>query len=88
MIGSNNFQGEIAKIAYDLYLQKGMIDGYDLDDWLRAEKIVMAQHATLRKSKTGTVSTVTKKRANPEKGTNKLDLSLGAYTLGRITGGL
>lgn len=61
MIRSNNFQREIAKIAYDLYLQRGMIDGYDFDDWLRAEKIVMAQHATLRKSKTGTVSTVTKK---------------------------
>ena len=68
MIRSNNFQGEIAKIAYDLYLQRGMIDGYDFDDWLHAEKIVMAQHATLRKSKTGTVATTTKKGRTLKKG--------------------
>lgn len=61
MIGSNDFQGEIAKIAYDLYLQKGMIGGYDLDDWLQAEKIVMAQHATLGKRKTKTGATPNRK---------------------------
>jgi hypothetical protein len=61
MIGSNDFQGEIAKIAYDLYLQRGMIDGYDFDDWLQAEKIVMAQHKTTRKSKTEIVSTIKRK---------------------------
>ncbi len=61
MIGSNDLQGEIAKIAYDLYLQREMIDGYDLDDWLEAEKTVMAQHAKVRKSKTETVTTPNRK---------------------------
>lgn len=61
MIGSNDFQGEIAKIAYDLYLQRGMIEGYDFDDWLQAENIVMAQHTKTRKSKTETVATPKRK---------------------------
>jgi len=61
MIGSNNFQGEIAKKAYDLYLQRGMIDGHDFDDWLQAEKIVMVQHAKIGKSRTETVATPKRK---------------------------
>ena len=61
MIGSNNFQGEIAKKAYDLYLQRGMIDGHDFDDWLQAEKIVMVQHANIGKSRTETVATPKRK---------------------------
>lgn len=68
MIGSNNFQGEIAKIAYDLYLQRGMIDGYDFDDWLQAEKIVIAQHSTLRKSKTENVVSPKRKGWTLKKG--------------------
>lgn len=30
-------QDEIARRAYELYLERGGLDGYDLEDWLRAE---------------------------------------------------
>ena len=33
----------IAQKAYELYLKKGQIDGYDVQDWLEAEKLVMAE---------------------------------------------
>lgn len=36
---------EIAKVAYELYLKRGCVDGHDIDDWLEAEWIVLARHA-------------------------------------------
>jgi len=57
----NDFQGEVEKIAFDLYVQRGMINGHDLDDWFRAEKIVTAQHASPTKSKTEVVMTPKRK---------------------------
>jgi len=30
-------QSEIAARAYELYIQRGRLDGYDTDDWLQAE---------------------------------------------------
>jgi Protein of unknown function (DUF2934) len=33
-------QDEIAKIAYDFYLKDGQLEGHDLDNWLKAEKLV------------------------------------------------
>ncbi|MCG3149232.1 MAG: hypothetical protein PCFJNLEI_02692 [Verrucomicrobiae bacterium] len=32
---------EIAARAYELHLQRGRIDGYDMDDWLQAEYELM-----------------------------------------------
>lgn len=40
-----NLQEEIAKVAYELYLRRGCAHGHDLDDWLEAERIVLARHA-------------------------------------------
>ena len=31
---------EIARVAYELYEERGRLDGYDVDDWLKAEGIV------------------------------------------------
>ena len=31
---------EVARLAYELYEQRGRVGGYDLDDWLRAEAMV------------------------------------------------
>ena len=31
---------EIAQVAYQLYLQRGRVDGHDLEDWLKAEVIL------------------------------------------------
>lgn len=33
----------IARKAYELYVRRGRRDGYDLDDWLEAERIVASQ---------------------------------------------
>ena len=53
-----NFQREVEKKAYDLYVQRGMIEGQDLDDWFQAEKIVAAENAKSRQSKTETTTTL------------------------------
>ncbi|MBI4354071.1 MAG: DUF2934 domain-containing protein [Candidatus Omnitrophica bacterium] len=34
---------EVATLAYELYVQRGCVDGHDQEDWLRAEQIVRAQ---------------------------------------------
>ena len=31
---------EVARVAYELYVQRGCTDGHDFDDWLTAEKII------------------------------------------------
>jgi hypothetical protein len=51
----SGFQEEIAKIAYDLYVQRGKTDGHDLDDWLQAKKIVAGQQVKARGNKIGTI---------------------------------
>ena len=33
----------VSKIAYELHEKRGRQHGYDLDDWLEAEKIVLAR---------------------------------------------
>jgi hypothetical protein len=36
----------IARRAYELYVQRGYQDGYDVDDWLRAEAELARSSAT------------------------------------------
>ena len=31
---------EVSRMAYELYEQRGREDGHDLEDWLKAERIV------------------------------------------------
>lgn len=40
-----NLHDDIAAVAYELYEARGRIPGWDLDDWLDAERIVLARHA-------------------------------------------
>ena len=40
-----NLHDEIAAVAYELYETRGCIAGRDLDDWLDAERIVLARRA-------------------------------------------
>jgi len=35
---------EIARVAYELYKERGRVHGHDLEDWLEAEKVVMEKH--------------------------------------------
>jgi len=48
---------QIAKKAYERYLNRGQVDGYDLDDWLEAEQQVVAESGaqTGKKSVAGRV---------------------------------
>jgi hypothetical protein len=41
---------EIAKRAYELYLQRGSLSGYELEDWLQAEAELIAASATAAES--------------------------------------
>jgi hypothetical protein len=41
-----NLQEEIAKVARELYEKSGRIEGRDRENWLDAEKIVLARHAS------------------------------------------
>ena len=41
---------EVARVAHELYVQRGRVDGHDLADWLRAEQIVR-QRANVRPTK-------------------------------------
>jgi len=41
-----NLQGEIAKVAHELYEKSGRLTGRDLNNWLDAERIVLTRHAS------------------------------------------
>jgi len=53
---------EIARVAYELYEKSGYTEGRDLDNWLEAERIVMARLAEEKKKSEKTTSTKTKKK--------------------------
>jgi hypothetical protein len=36
---------EIRKVAYELYERSGRVPGREIENWLKAEKIVMARYA-------------------------------------------
>ncbi len=41
---------EISKMAYELYERSGMIPGREIENWLKAEKIVKARYAEQMKA--------------------------------------
>ncbi len=54
---------EIAGVAYELYEKRGRFEGCHVDDWVEAERIVMARHGKTQGSEGKAVKGVTKKRA-------------------------
>ncbi len=40
----NKVYDEIARVAYELYEKRGRSEGCHFDDWLEAEKIVLARY--------------------------------------------
>lgn len=54
---------EIAKVAYDLYKKRGMGDGYDFDDWVKAERIVLEEYGKLKRNEIDLMSAVASKKA-------------------------
>jgi len=43
---------EIRMVAYELYVKSGCIPGRDLDNWLEAERMVLAKYGMLSEEKT------------------------------------
>jgi len=58
---------EIAKIARELYEKSGGIEGRDLDNWLEAERIVMARYKKQEMLKEGLSFLSKKKKASTTK---------------------
>lgn len=42
-LNERNLQERIAERAYELYLQRGQVQGHAVDDWLEAERQVLTQ---------------------------------------------
>ena len=40
----DNFYGEVAKVAYDLFEKRGKVHGHDMADWLKSEIIVKKRY--------------------------------------------
>ena len=45
MMDERNLNDETAKLAYELHEKRGKIHGYDLADWLEAERTVLERYA-------------------------------------------
>jgi hypothetical protein len=61
-----NLHDEICKLAYELYERSGRCEGRDAENWLEAERIVMARYAVVAqeaapKTKKAPAKTATKK---------------------------
>ena len=61
VVKQRDLNEEIAKVAYDLYEKRGRGNGNDLDDWVRAEKIVMGRYAKLKREEIDAMSEVAAK---------------------------
>ncbi len=42
-----SLQKEIQQRAYDLFLERGGQPGHEMEDWIRAEKEIIAEHSTI-----------------------------------------
>jgi Protein of unknown function (DUF2934) len=45
-LAASDLQSEIRVRAYELYEQRGRVAGYEEEDWLSAEREVLARHAS------------------------------------------
>ena len=65
-MANKNLQNEIARVAYELYVQSSHDHGHDLDHWLEAERIVLSNHAPKPKKKDKVIKTLIKTRPAKE----------------------
>jgi hypothetical protein len=54
-------QEEIKRVAYELYEKSGRVGGHELENWLAAEKIVMARYAQKEGARQPSTTRPTKK---------------------------
>lgn len=64
----NKVYKEIARVAYELYEKRGRGEGCHFDDWLEAEKIVLARHTKGAKKPARAVKKKAAVRTPKEKG--------------------
>jgi hypothetical protein len=64
----NKMYDEIARMAYELYEKRGTGEGCHFDDWLEAEKIVLARHTKGAEKPAKTVKKKAAVRTPKEKG--------------------
>jgi hypothetical protein len=60
----NNLYDEVAKVAYELHEKRGRVHGYDLEDWLEAERIVLERHAKGKEKEAKKPSKTEAKKSN------------------------
>ena len=72
IVSRRDLNEEIAKVAYELYRDRGMFNGRDFDDWVRAEKIVMERYAKIEDEDEALAASVVNKRLNAGKKTKKI----------------
>ena len=65
----NKVYKEIARVAYEIYEKRGRGEGCHFDDWLEAEKIVLARHTTGAEKPARTVKKKAAVRTPKGKGT-------------------
>ena len=45
---SHQLHANVAALAYELYERRGRADGFDVEDWLKAEELIALQAGGLR----------------------------------------
>ena len=61
VVKQRDLNEEIAKVAYDLYEKRGRSNGNDMDDWVKAEKIITERFARVKKDEIDLMSEVAEK---------------------------
>ena len=60
---NKNLYEKISRIAYDFYEKRGKVHGYDLEDWLEAERIVMERRVKEIKREAKAISSAKRQKA-------------------------
>lgn len=55
---NKNLHNEIARVAYEIYVQGSYDQGHDLNHWLEAERIVLSNHIPKPKKNDKAVKTL------------------------------
>lgn len=74
MVNRKKIEEEIKQVAYEIYVQNGCIPGRDMDNWLKAERIVLEKYGLIEREESKTESEVketTKKKRECKRKTPK-----------------
>lgn len=74
MVNRERIEEEIRQVAYEIYIQNGCIPGRDMDNWLKAERIVLEKYGLIKmeeSKKESEVKETTKKKRECKRKTSK-----------------